>query len=51
MYLCWEYQDRLFVCALLYNKTFKRFEPEEDTGDGEWSSDSIEETDRTESIK
>ena len=40
-----------FVCALLYNKTFKRFEPEEDTGDGEWASDSIEETDRTESIK
>lgn len=40
-----------FVCALLYNKTFKRFEPEEDTGDGEWSSESIEETESTESVK
>ncbi|MDE6204407.1 MAG: hypothetical protein K2G19_13135, partial [Lachnospiraceae bacterium] len=27
-----------FVCALLYNKTFKRFEPaEEITGDEEWT--------------
>ncbi|MDE7285400.1 MAG: YesL family protein [Lachnospiraceae bacterium] len=34
-----------FVCALLYNKTFKRFEPEENTDDGEWSSESEEETD------
>lgn len=40
-----------FVGALLYNKTFKRFEPEEDTGDGEWSSEPIEETDSTESVK
>lgn len=40
-----------FVGALLYNKTFKRFEPEEDTGDGEWPSEPIEETDSTESVK
>lgn len=25
-----------FLCALLYNKTFKRFEPEENTGEDEW---------------
>lgn len=34
-----------FVCALLYNKTFKRFEPEENIDDGAWSSESEEETD------
>lgn len=26
-----------FVCALLYNKTFKRFEPEENADESEWS--------------
>ncbi|MBD5546066.1 MAG: YesL family protein [Lachnospiraceae bacterium] len=39
-----------FVCALLYNKTFKRFEPEENADQNEWSStleEEIEHADET----